>query len=82
MTRFALLLMLMLVSTAAWADNITLYSSYSVEVGAKRQLTAYVPLSPNKVSFTVNGIPGGNAVVGTVSANGLYIHPGPGETEP
>ena len=75
LTRFALPLMLMLVSTVAWADNITLYSSYSIEVGAKRQLTAYMPLSPNKVSFTVDGIPGGNAVVGTVSANGLYSAP-------
>ncbi len=66
---------LLLASTAAQAADITLYSSYNIEVGATRQLTAYVPLSPNTVTFTVNGIAGGNAMVGTISAAGLYSAP-------
>ena len=63
LTRFALLLMLMLVSTAAWADNITLYSSYSIEARAKRQLTAYVPLSPGAFTLRLNGSNFVNGVV-------------------
>ncbi|WP_395702849.1 DUF1800 family protein [Aquabacterium sp.] len=66
---------LLLASSAAYAGDITLYSSYKVEIGTSRQLTAYVPLSPNTVSYTVNGVPGGNATVGTISAKGLYTAP-------
>ena len=66
---------LWLASAAAWADNITLYSSYNIELGTTRQLTAYVPLSPNAVTFSVNGVPGGNSTVGTISAGGLYSAP-------
>ncbi len=62
-------------SGTALAQTITVYSSYKIEIGASRQLTAYVPLSPNTVSWTVNGIPGGNASVGTISASGLYQAP-------
>ena len=62
-------------SGTALAQNITVYSSYKIEIGASRQLTAYVPLSPNTVTWTVNGIPGGNATVGTISASGLYQAP-------
>jgi len=57
------------------AQTITLYSSYNIEIGATRQLTAYVPLSPNTVTYTVNGIPGGNAMVGTISPTGLFSAP-------
>ena len=66
---------LLLATTAARAADITLYSSYNIEVGSTRQLTAYVPLSPNTVTFTVNGIAGGNAMVGTISPTGLYSAP-------
>jgi uncharacterized protein (DUF1800 family) len=62
-------------SGPALAQTITVYSNYRIEVGASRQLTAYVPLSPNTVTWTVNGIPGGDAVVGTISAAGLYRAP-------
>lgn len=57
------------------AQTITVYSSGSLPIGTSRQLTAYVPLSPNTVSWTVNGIPGGNASVGTVDASGRYTAP-------
>lgn len=61
--------------SAALAADITLYSNYNVQVGSSRQLTAYVPLSPNTVTYTVNGVAGGNALVGTISAGGLYSAP-------
>lgn len=66
---------LLLASGTALAADITLYSSYKVPIGSSRQLTAYVPLSPNTVSYSVNGIAGGNAMVGTISASGLYTAP-------
>lgn len=55
--------------------QFTVYSSGSVERGGSRQLTAYVPLSPNTVTWSVNGVAGGDATVGTVSATGLYSAP-------
>jgi len=60
---------------AARAQSITVYSSGSVERGATRQLSAYVPLSPNTVTWSVNGIAGGDATVGTVSPTGQYKAP-------
>lgn len=62
-------------SGTALAQTITVYSNYRIEVGASRQLTAYVPLSPNTVTWTVNGIPGGDATVGIISPSGLYRAP-------
>ncbi len=60
---------------AARAQTITVYSSGTVERGTSRQLTGYVPLSPNTVTWTVNGIVGGDATFGTVSQTGLYNAP-------
>ena len=60
---------------AAQAQSITVYSSGSLERGTSRQLTAYVPLSPNTVTWAVNGIAGGDMTVGTVSPTGLYQAP-------
>ena len=59
----------------AIAQNITVYSAGSVVVGQTRQLTAYVPLSPDTVRWSVDGISGGNSTVGTVSSTGLYLAP-------
>ncbi|MFG6461347.1 DUF1800 family protein [Roseateles sp. DXS20W] len=44
-------------------------------MGSSRQLTAYVPLSPNTVSWSVNNIAGGNTALGTVDATGRYTAP-------
>lgn len=55
--------------------NITVYSSGTVERGTSRQLSAYVPLSPNTVTWSVNGVTGGDATFGTVSPTGLYTAP-------
>src|SRR5256885_2184241 len=60
---------------AALSQQITVYSSGSVAIGDSRQLTAYVPLVVNTVTWSVNGVPGGDAMNGTVSTTGLYQAP-------
>ncbi|WP_414662972.1 DUF1800 family protein [Horticoccus sp. 23ND18S-11] len=76
MTKRIVGLVVMAVSVcAAQAQNITVYSSGNVTVGTARQLTAYVPLSPNTVTWSVNGVNGGDATYGTVTASGLYQAP-------
>ena len=52
--------------------RFTAYSSGNVVRGGSRQLSAYVPLRPNAVAWSVNGIGGGDATVGTISNTGLY----------
>src|SRR5262245_5783207 len=52
-----------------WPQNNT------VELGSTKQFGAYVPISPNTVNWYVNGILGGNAQWGTISASGLYTPP-------
>jgi hypothetical protein len=48
----------------------------SVLVGATQQFTATVAGSTNTtVAWSVNGIPGGNAALGTISSAGLYAAP-------
>ncbi|MBL9199678.1 MAG: DUF1800 domain-containing protein [Opitutaceae bacterium] len=75
-TRFLALVVAAATTSATHAQNITVYSSGNVTVGTSRQLTAYVPLSPSTVTWSVNGVTGGNSTVGTVSASGLYQAPG------
>src|SRR6184192_3057439 len=62
-------------AVAALGQQITVYSSGSVGIGDSRQLTAYVPLSPNTVAWSVNELTGGNSTYGTVSTTGLYKAP-------
>ncbi|MFL6438130.1 MAG: hypothetical protein ACJ71Q_11155 [Terriglobales bacterium] len=51
-------------------------TSASVEIGATQQFAANVSNATNTaVSWQVNGTAGGNATVGTISANGLYTAP-------
>ena len=67
-----------LMASAALAygqGTITVYSDGSVAVGTTRQLSAYVPLSPNTVVWSVNGVTGGDGTYGTVSPTGLYKAP-------
>ncbi len=47
----------------------------SVEKGTTRQFSSYVAVSPNGVSWSVNGITGGNSTIGTVTGAGLYTAP-------
>ncbi|OYU78910.1 MAG: hypothetical protein CFE45_29090, partial [Burkholderiales bacterium PBB5] len=71
----ALLALTLLPIAPALAQVITVYSSGPVAVGTSRQLTAYVPLKNPAVRWAVNGVPGGNASLGTVSSTGLYTAP-------
>ncbi len=71
----ALLALTLLPCVPALAQVITVYSDGQVAVGSSRQLTAYVPLNNPAVRWAVNGVPGGNGSVGTVSSTGLYTAP-------
>ncbi len=73
--RQGLLAMALLIGGTALAQKITVYSSAQVPVAQTRQLTAYVQLANPAVHWTVNGVPGGNAALGTISASGLYSAP-------
>lgn len=64
----------------AWAQSsvggIAVYPANStIEVNSTRQFTAYVPISPNTVTWSVNDIIGGNDTVGKIDAAGLYKAP-------
>jgi hypothetical protein len=51
-------------------------SSASVPLGEPQTFTATVSNSANTaVTWSVNGIPGGNATVGTIDASGVYMAP-------
>ena len=52
-----------------WPANST------VELGGTKQYGAYVPINPNTVNWSVNGVVGGDSTVGTISAAGLYTPP-------
>ncbi len=60
---------------ATRAQTITVYSSGTVERGTSRQLSAYVPLNPATVVWSVNGVVGGDSTYGTVSTGGYYVSP-------
>jgi PKD repeat protein len=47
----------------------------TLQVGTSAQLTATVTNGPPDVTWSVDGIAGGNATVGTVSSSGLYRAP-------
>jgi len=75
-SALAILMALTGFSGAVRAGSITVYpQNYSFEVGSTNQFVAYVPLSPSTVTWQVNGILGGNATVGTISATGIYQSP-------
>jgi PKD repeat protein len=47
----------------------------TLQVGTSAQLTATVTNGPQEVTWSVDGVAGGNATVGTVSSSGLYRAP-------
>ena len=71
------LLLAAVTATRAGAQTVTVSpSSVSVPVGRDRRLTAFIDGTPSSaVVWKVNGIRGGNAVVGTITANGKYTAP-------
>ncbi len=52
-----------------WPANST------VEIGTPKQFGAYVPITPNTITWWVNGKLGGDATCGTISPAGLYQAP-------
>jgi hypothetical protein len=65
-------------SGAAIQSGVTVTVSPSpaaVRVGRERTFTATVTGAPGTVTWSVNGIPGGDAVVGLVNSGGQYIAP-------
>lgn len=73
--RFLFALLALFWTTDAFAQKVTVYSAGTVVVGQTKQLTAYVQLTPNTVTWTVDGIAGGDSTVGTISSTGLYLAP-------
>ena len=55
---------------------VAVYSSGIVVVGTTQQYLVYVgDIVPTTVTWSVNDIDGGNSVIGTISATGLYTAP-------
>ncbi len=69
------LLPALIFAASAFSQIVVYHTTESVEKGTTRQFTAYVPLSPNTVTWLVNGVMGGNSTVGTVTQTGLYTAP-------
>lgn len=57
--------------TPASFAQITVYSSGSLAIGETKGLVASVSLTPNTITWTVNGIAGGNASVGKIVSTGV-----------
>jgi hypothetical protein len=65
-------------SGAALQNGVTVTvnpSSASVRAGRAQPLTATVTGAPNTVTWSVNGVAGGDVVVGAIDANGQYLAP-------
>lgn len=65
-------------SGAALQDGVTVTvtpSSASVRVGHAQMFGATVTGAPNTVTWSVNGIPVGDAIVGAVDSTGQYVAP-------
>ena len=74
-SRLALLLLLATAAPAAGLVKVS-PSSTSLTVGSARRLTAYVNGVPSaRVAWSVNGVAGGNATVGTIDRVGRYVAP-------
>lgn len=54
---------------------VTYPATVSVARNATQQFTTYVTVSPSTVTWSVNGVSGGNATYGTISTSGLYTAP-------
>ncbi len=58
------------------AGAVVVYpTTSSLEIGTTQQFTAYVPISPNTITWSVNNVLGGNATYGTITPAGLYTAP-------
>jgi len=63
----------MLLTGLAWSVSVTVSPKHAAVVVStqKQQFTC----SDANVTWSVDGVPGGNATVGTISASGLYTPP-------
>ena len=68
-------LVVMAMAGSAFGQIEVYHKTTSVEAGTSRQFSSYVPLSPNTVVWSVNGVNGGNTTVGIVSNTGLFQAP-------
>jgi hypothetical protein len=76
MRRIVLCLVLTCVSAVTLQAQVSISSAPTVRINDTVQFTAAVLGSSNVgVRWQVNGISGGNSIVGTISALGLYIAP-------
>jgi hypothetical protein len=58
------------------SQPITVYPGpANIAIGTTRNLTAYVPLSPNTITWSVNGVTGGTPTYGTITPAGIYTAP-------
>src|SRR5215472_7453801 len=68
-----------IIPAALWSQTVNVLlspTSASVSVGQTLQFTAKVtPMSRSAVTWSVNGVPGGNTTVGVISNSGLYTAP-------
>lgn len=69
------LLAALVLAGPALAQKIDVWGGGNITVGSTRQFGAYVPLSPATITWSVNGVVGGNGMVGTISSSGLYTAP-------
>ena len=62
-------------AASASAQIEVYHQTVNVEKGTSYQFSSYVPLSPSSVTWSVNGILGGNSTVGTITQAGFYTAP-------
>jgi Protein of unknown function (DUF1800) len=58
-------------SGQVYAQTIVVYNNASLAIGDSRAMSAYVPLPINTITWSVNGILGGNQIYGTVVSTGV-----------
>ena len=73
----SLLLLMVAVAAPAVAQTVAVSpTSVSIPVGGDRRLTAFVNgVASTAVAWAINGIPGGNSIVGVIDATGKYTAP-------
>ena len=74
--QFCVCLVLVLPAFAATAPSVTVApSNASVRAGATKQFTASLKSVTGPVMWSINGVAGGNATVGTITSGGVYTAP-------
>ncbi len=68
-------ILLLLAALSAQAQLTVYPGPAKISINTTRQMSAYVPLSPNTVNWSINGTVGGNSTYGTVTQTGLYTAP-------